>query len=237
MPSPRALLTSAFLLAAFPACADSVSGISSPLCADMTAHRVMSANARVGCERLALVRFSYAGFDGRDHDDGELVVLDVLADRVLTIFRELRARRFPLGQARLMNAYDGDDDASMDANNTSAYNDRNVIGMNSISMHAYGAAIDVNPVQNPYVERVNGAIRVAPKAAAEYLARKPLRPGMAESIVSVFAAHGFTVWGGRWRNPDYQHFQIERALAEKLVRLPADRARAMLSASRNGQPK
>ena len=203
----------------------------------MKAHRVMSANARVGCERLALVRFSYVGFDGREHDDGELVVLDVLADKVLAIFGELRARRFPLESARLMNAYDGDDDASMDDNNTSAYNDRNVIGTNSISMHAYGAAIDINPVQNPYLERVNGAISVAPKAAAPYVARKPLRPGMAESIVGVFAEHGFSVWGGRWRNPDYQHFQIERALAEKLVRLPAVRARAMLAASRNGQPK
>ncbi len=197
----------------------------------------MSATAPIGCERLALVRFSYLGFDGREHDDGELVVLDVLADKVLAIFRELRARRFPLEQARLMNAFEGDDDASMDANNTSAYNDRNVSGTSSISVHAYGAAIDLNPVQNPYVEHVNGATSVAPKAAAPYLARKPIRAGMAESIVGVFAAHGFAVWGGRWRNPDYQHFQIDRRLAEKLVRLPADRARAMLADMQTRRPK
>ncbi|MBV9393299.1 MAG: M15 family metallopeptidase [Methylobacteriaceae bacterium] len=217
--------------AALPARADSVTPISPALCAEMKAHRVMRADAPVGCERLALVRFTYIGFDGREHADGELVVLDALADQVARIFAALRARRFPLQQARLMNAYDGDDDASMDANNTSAFNDRNVVGTQSISMHAYGAAIDINPVQNPAYDRVNGMRVLVPQAGAAYAQRSPLRSGMAESVTQVFAAHGFTVWGGRFRDPDYQHFTIPRALSQKLIRLPPREARAMFDAA------
>jgi hypothetical protein len=196
----------------------------------MRAHRVLSADAPVGCGRLALVRFDYIGFDRREHDDGELVVLDAVADEVLAIFAELRARRFALQQARLMNAYEGDDDASMEANNTSAFNDRNIVGSNSISMHAYGVAIDINPMQNPAYDRIGGVRTLVPKSGASYAKRTPLRPGMAESVVKIFAAHGFTVWGGRFRDPDYQHFQIERALAQKLVHLPPAEARRLFTA-------
>jgi len=210
--------------------AQSISPISPALCADMQAHHVIHAGSPVGCERLGLVRFGYAGFDGREHGDGEVVVLDAVADQVLAIFAELKARRFPIQQARLMNAYDGDDDASIEANNTSAFNDRKVIGTNSISMHAYGVAIDINPVQNPSYDRVGGMRVLVPKAGAEYVNRKPPRPGMAESVIDIFAAHGFTVWGGRFRDPDYQHFNIDRGLAVRLLRLPPADARAMFNA-------
>jgi hypothetical protein len=221
----------AFLLAAIaaPASADSTSPVSPALCADMKTHRVIGPDAPVGCERLAFVRFSYIGFDENEHDDGELVVLDAVAEQVLAIFRELKARRFPLEQARLMNAYDGDDDASIAANNTSGFNDRRVVGSDSVSMHAYGVALDINPVQNPAYDRVNGVRTLVPKAGAAYAQRTPLRPGMAESVTQVFAAHGFTVWGGRFRDPDYQHFTIDRALAAKLVRLPPAESRAMFN--------
>lgn len=196
----------------------------------MKAHRVMSADAPVGCERLALVRFAYLGFDQREHGDGELVVLDAVADQVQAIFAELKARRFPIQQARLMNAYEGDDDASIEANNTSAFNDRRVVGTSSVSMHAYGVAIDVNPIQNPSYDRANGVRVLVPKAGAPYADRRRPRPGMAESVVGVFAAHGFTVWGGRFRDADYQHFAIERPLLQKLLGLPPGEARAMFNA-------
>jgi hypothetical protein len=228
------------LAASLPAWADSIWPISSALCQNMKQHRVMNPGAPVGCERLALVRFAYFGFDGHEHSDGELVVLDAVADQVLAIFAELRGRRFALRQAKLMNVYDGDDDASIEQNNTSAFNDRKVIGTNSISMHAYGVAIDINPVQNPYIESSHGRPDVAPKSASDYLVRKPLRPGMAESVVSVFGAHGFSVWGGRWRSAiDYQHFQISRDLAGKLIAMPPEQARAFFNdhaQGRRGRP-
>ena len=211
--------------------ADSIGPVSAALCADMKTHRVLSADAPVGCPRLALVRFTYIGFDQREHDDGELMVLDAVADQVSKIFAQLKARRFPIQQARLMNAYDGDDDASIEANNTSAFNDRRVAGTSSMSMHAYGVAIDINPVQNPAYDRVNGARVLVPKAAAAYAKRTPLRPGMAESVTHVFAAHGFTIWGGRFCDPDYQHFTIARPLLQQLLRLPPAEARAMFNAA------
>lgn len=180
-----------------------------------------------GCERLRLVRFSYMGFDGATHDDGELVVLDAVADHVLAIFVALRSRAFPIASAKLMNHYRGNDDASMAVNNTSAFNVRRVEGSRSMSLHAYGLAIDLNPIQNPYVERGARGIEISPPAGKNYVRRQDRRAGMAEAAVDLFAHHGFAQWGGYWpRGIDYQHFQVGRRLAGQLVALPYPKARA-----------
>jgi hypothetical protein len=103
--------------------------------------------------------------------------------------------------------YGGSDDASMAANNTSAFNCRAVTGGSSFSAHSYGTAIDLNPAQNPYV---SGSL-VEPAAAANYLDRWPYRKGMIMDggvVDRAFAAEGWS-WGGRWTNPrDYQHFSL-----------------------------
>ena len=193
----------------------------------MRSTKVLNPGAPVGCERLRLVRFSYVGFDGSPHDDGELVVLDAVADHVLEIFVTLRSRAFPIASARLMNRYNGDDDASMARNNTSAFNVRRVEGTSSMSLHAYGVAIDLNPIQNPYVERAAQGIEISPPAGTAYVSRQNRRPGMAEAVIDVFAHHGFAQWGGYWpRGIDYQHFQVGRRLASQLVKLPYPKARA-----------
>jgi hypothetical protein len=201
-------------------------------CAAMKAHHVLNGGAPVGCERLAAVRFSYFDFQGRTHDDGTVVVLDAVAPYVEHIFSTLYAHRFPIAQALPMEVYDGDDARSMAPDNTSAFNHRTVQGSGRISLHAYGAAIDINPVENPYLTRNGAAVTVAPEQGAAYLNRnedrpnKPLRAGMAESVVAIFADNGFLNWGGDWDDPiDYQHFDIGRALAERLAALPPDRAR------------
>jgi hypothetical protein len=210
-----------------PIARDSVAPISDALCRDMRSTKVLNPGAPVGCERLRLVRFSYLGFDGATHDDGELVVLDAVADHVLAIFVALRSRAFPIASARLMNHYTGNDDASMARNNTSAFNVRRVEGTHSMSLHAYGVAIDLNPIQNPYVERRPRGIEVSPPAGAGYVSRQNRRPGMAEAVVDLFAHHGFAQWGGYWpRGIDYQHFQVGRRLAGQLATLPYPKARA-----------
>ena len=210
-----------------PLARDSISLISDALCRDMRSSKVLNPGAPVGCERLRLVRFSYVGFDGALHDDGELMVLDAVADHVLAIFIALRSRAFPIASAQLMNRYNGNDDASMARNNTSAFNVRRVEGVNTISLHAYGVAIDLNPIQNPYVERGARGVEVAPPAGAGYVGRQNRRPGMAETVVDLFAHHGFAQWGGYWpRGIDYQHFQIGRRLAGQLAQLPYPKARA-----------
>jgi hypothetical protein len=230
----RALLALSLSLAVTPLLAqgesaprDSVSAISDALCRDMRSTNVLNPGAPAGCERLRLVRFSYVGFDGATRDDGELVVLDAVADHVLRIFATLRERKFPIASAHLMNRYRGDDDASLAHNNTSAFNVRRVIGSAAMSLHAYGVAIDINPIQNPYVERGPRRTEIAPPAGAAYLGRQDRRPGMAETVIDVFAYHGFAQWGGYWpRGIDYQHFQIGRRLAGQLVTLPYPKARA-----------
>jgi D-alanyl-D-alanine carboxypeptidase len=189
------------------------------LCAEMRLHKTLRASGNVvDCQRLALVKFSYRDFEGKTHDDGEIVVLDAAAEHVAKIFDALLSKGFPIHQAKLLNNYDGDDEASMSDNNTSAFNDRAIAGGSSVSIHAYGLAIDVNPVQNPFCQKQIAVLHVSPKAGEKYLKRSDVRPGMAEDVVDIFADNGFPIWGGDWRNPtDYQHFQVSRSLARALA--------------------
>jgi hypothetical protein len=204
-----------------------IEAISPALCEDMKLHKVLTAQAPVGCARLSLVTFGYFGFDGAVHDNGQVVVMDAAAPHVLGIFAKLEEMRFPIAKAKLMNQYGGNDDASMADDNTSALNARRIVGGSSISLHAYGLAIDINPVQNPFVTRSGTSLKFDPPAGSAYANRfndrpwKKARPGMAESVIDVFADGGFLIWGGYWDDPvDYQHFQVGRSLAEQLVRLP-----------------
>jgi hypothetical protein len=209
---------------------DGIARISAAFCADMRTHQVLHAEAKVNCDRLRLVKFSYFGFDEKIHNDGEIVVMDAAATHVLRIFVKLRKMRFPILKARPMNDFDGDDNASMRDNNTSAFNDRNMTGGGSISLHAYGLAIDVNPVQNPFLVRSGAMLKIEPPAGVDYINRmrdrpwKRPRPGMAELAVRTFADEGFIIWGGYWDDPiDYQHFQVSRKLADRLAGLsPAE---------------
>ena len=97
---------------------------------------------------LRHLRLTYVGFDGRDHT-GELVVAARWARPVVGVFERLHDARWPIRRMRLVDAYGGDDDRSMAADNTSAYNCRRVAGSDAWSDHAYGAAIDLNPVREP----------------------------------------------------------------------------------------
>lgn len=157
---------------------------------------------------LRLLVLTHVGFDGRAHR-GELVVhADVAAD-VVEVFAELYAARFPIERMLLVDEYGGDDNASMAANNTSGYNCRRVAGQSTWSNHAYGRAIDINPVQNPYV--VGGDVR--PPAALPFLdvdrdADAPALPGVirdGDVVRQAFERIGWT-WGGLFSDPDYQHF-------------------------------
>jgi hypothetical protein len=162
------------------------------------------AGCPVGPADLRTIRLTHWGFDGRVHD-GAIVVHRRVAGDVVAVFRRLFAARFPLRRARPVSAYRGSDDASMAADNTSGFNCRFVAGTRSWSMHASGLAIDVNPVENPYV---SGG-RVSPPAGRRWLDRGDARAGMAVeggALVRAFEAVGWS-WGGRWAGtPDYQHF-------------------------------
>ena len=164
------------------------------------------AGCPVAPARLRRVQLRHWGFDGRAHT-GALVVNAAVVGDVVDIFGRLYAARFPIRRIRPIDAYGGDDERSLAADNTAAFNCRYVVGpgRRRWSTHAYGEAIDVNPVENPYVDRGN----VHPRAGRAYLDRSKVRHGMAVAggmLVRVFAAAGWS-WGGRWTgSPDYQHF-------------------------------
>ena len=194
----------------------------------MQAGNTFNKHAPVPKERLRLLTVQYIDFAG-DTQTGELVVLDACADKVLVLFKALYEQGFPIAKMRLMHHYQGDDVQATTDNNTSCYNCRVIAGSSVLSLHAYGAAIDINPVQNPYV-RINedqGTALYEPTAGIQYanrrLARlgKDYRKGMAEAVVDIFARHGFYWWGGDWDTPmDYQHFQLSRSMTKLYVAMP-----------------
>lgn len=165
----------------------------------------MTHSWRPGCpvplRDLRYVTVSFVGFGGNSRR-GELVVHRAHAASMVSVFERLYEARFPIRRMRLVDEYEGDDDASMAANNTSAFNCRYKSRTTTWSEHAYGKAIDLNPVQNPYVYR-----GVAdPPAGQKYVDRSPLRKGMVtRGVRKHFAAVGWE-WGGHWVVKDYQHF-------------------------------
>jgi D-alanyl-D-alanine carboxypeptidase len=205
-------LASALAVAALSLCAASSAAPGPRFTADVTPVRWddLRYSYRAGCPvaplDLRTIRLSYWGFDGRTHV-GKLVVNRRVTRDVVTVFRRLHAARFPIRRMVPVSAYRGRDDASMEADNTSGFNCRSAVGSTTgaWSMHAYGLAVDVNPVENPYL--LGG--RVLPPAGRRYLDRSRRRRGMAVErgvLVAAFADVGWR-WGGRWTgSPDYQHF-------------------------------
>ncbi len=136
---------------------------------------------------------------------GALIVAADVAEATRTAFRRLFRHRFPLTAVETMEAYAGDDDRSMAADNTSAFNCRPITGGGGWSEHAFGRAIDINPLRNPYVR---GPL-VLPPPGRDWIERAAVRPGMIVDpgpVVGAFRALGWG-WGGAWRKGvvDYQH--------------------------------
>jgi hypothetical protein len=159
------------------------------------------AGCPVGPSELRAVSVSHWGFDGKPRV-GRIVVAKRVAPALVSVFRTLWQARFPIRRLQPVSAYRGSDDASMAADNTSGFNCRFVGGTSRWSMHAFGEAVDVNPVENPYVR---GSI-VSPPAGRRFLDRSPPRPGMAVRdgvLARAFAAAGWR-WGAGFG--DYQHF-------------------------------
>jgi hypothetical protein len=158
----------------------------------------------VALRDLRLLTLTRWGFDGKQHI-GRLVVHRDVAGELVRAFRALYADRFPIRRMLLVDAYGASDFRSIEADNTSALNCRFVDGTTRWSEHASGLAIDINPIENPYV---SGG-RTSHAASRTYLDRARHRPGMAfegGTLVRAFDAIGWG-WGGRWTSAqDYQHF-------------------------------
>ncbi|MCQ4211205.1 M15 family metallopeptidase [Streptomyces longispororuber] len=167
--------------------------------------RSWRAGCPVGPRRLRLVRLTHWGFDHRVHR-GELVVHERAVHDVVYVLGKAFAARFPIRRMRTMAAYGGSDPAAMADDNTSAFNCRAVTGNSGVrSQHSYGDALDVNTLENPYVDRRG---RVHPAAGVRYLDRRRRAPGMlraGDAVTTAMRRVGWA-WGARWAHPDYQHF-------------------------------
>ena len=136
---------------------------------------------------------------------GDLIVNKDCAEDVSNVFFKMYLSEFPIERMQLVYRFDGDDDQSMRANNTSSFNCRHVGGSNRWSEHAHGHAVDINPLMNPWVR----GDKFEPKTAEDFVDRSKQQPGMikdGDMVVKAFKEIGWS-WGGYWsKSKDYQHF-------------------------------
>lgn len=162
------------------------------------------AGCPIGPSQLRMVTVPYYGFDGVRHT-GRLVVRSSAADAIGRTFVRLYDIRFAIRSIRPIDDFGGSDDRSMAADNTSGFNCRKVKNSSNWSQHSYGLAIDINPVENPWV---SGG-RADPPSGQPYVKRSPTRKGMIPAgggVVRAFGSIGWE-WGGYWSSTkDYQHF-------------------------------
>ena len=170
------------------------------------------ATLQISYDDLRYLKVLYYDFDG-NIKEGELICNVFIAEDLKEIFYELYCNQYPIESIRLIDDYDGDDTASMEANNTSCFNYRVVDGTTSLSKHALGCAIDINPFYNPYVvfdKTGNGQDYISPKGSEIYADRSKdfaYKIDEQDLCYRLFKEHGFT-WGGNWNScKDYQHFQ------------------------------
>lgn len=161
-------------------------------------------------EDLRYVKVLYWGFDNMPHE-GELIVNKAIAEDIADIFKELYEHKYPIEKMVLVDEYNADDNASMAANNSSAFNFRIIDnGSGRLSNHSYGLAIDINPLYNPYVRTVDGKLVVSPEESKKYTDRSidnPYYINKDDICYKAFTKRGFS-WGGDWENTkDYQHFE------------------------------
>ncbi len=162
---------------------------------------------------LRYLRLLHYNFSGQVQV-GELVCNKAIADDLLAIFKELFRQKYEINKMVLIDDYKASDEASMEDNNTSAFCFRRIAGATTLSKHAQGLAIDINPLNNPSVKyAANGSIAKIEPDTPEARKNAPRSPKKAHAITrddlcyKLFAQYGFT-WGGAWRSKkDYQHFQ------------------------------
>lgn len=181
---------------------------------DEVFHRISGISYPVDC-KIALDDLRYVGvlyidFDGQTQA-GELICNKSIAQDLVEVFYGLFSNDYRIESIKLVDEYNGDDTASMVANNTSCFNYRVVEGTTRLSNHAYGLAIDLNPLYNPYITyNKDMTVNVSPVEGTPYADRSldfPYKIDENDLAYKLFSEHGFK-WGGNWNNSkDYQHFE------------------------------
>lgn len=166
-------------------------------------------NDDISLDQLRFLHVLYYDFNN-EIKDGELICNELIADDLLEIFSSLYDNAYQIDKMQLIDVYNADDDLSCADDNTACFNYRVVAGSTTLSKHALGMAIDINPFYNPYVTYPDGKERISPAGSEDYADRSNDNPHMIRKddlCYRLFIDHGFT-WGGEWKSlKDYQHFQ------------------------------
>lgn len=166
-------------------------------------------NPNITYEDLCYLNVLYCDFDNNTQT-GEIICNRLIAEDLLEIFKALYDASYQIEKIRLVDEYQADDDLSCADNNTSCFNYRVVAGSDTLSKHALGMAIDINPFYNPYITYPDGKKRISPAGSEIYEDREGGYDHMIlkdDLCYRLFTEHGFT-WGGEWKSiKDYQHFQ------------------------------
>ena len=175
-------------------------------------------NCTVSRDDLRYLHLLHKDLDGNTLS-GEMICNKAIADDVLDIFRQLYESDYPIERIELVDKYNADDELSMEANNSSSFNYRNISYSSTLSKHSYGLAVDINTLYNPYVKTVNGKTSVEPVTATEYVDRGndfPYKIDHDDLAFRLFTEKGF-IWGGDWTNSkDYQHFEVTDEMRDEL---------------------
>jgi len=177
--------------------------------------RMIKGNSwRKGCpvslNNLRYIQLKHLDFRGKTVM-GEMIVHKDVSSQVVDIFNQLYEIGYPVQKMKLVSEYKGNDWQSIESGNTSAFNCRNATGSKKWSKHSYGKAIDINPIENPYISRSG---RISHKASLSYRKRVHQKSTYADKAVlvkgdkaiQIFKSHGW-LWGGDWSGvKDYQHF-------------------------------
>ena len=168
-------------------------------------------NPYIGRDDLRHIRALHWDYDNQMHV-GEMIVNKEIADRVVTIFRQLFDAKYPIQRMLLPDVYDADDETQMRDNNSSSFCYRAIAGSSKLSKHARGLAIDINTLYNPYYKgRDDGTRFIQPATAADYCDRTwdfPYKIDHDDLCFRLFTEAGFE-WGGDWTScKDFQHFEF-----------------------------
>ncbi|HKM34680.1 MAG TPA: M15 family metallopeptidase [Lachnospiraceae bacterium] len=169
-----------------------------------------SGSTEIAYDDLCYVHVLHYDFSG-EVCEGELISNKYIAQDLVEIFYGLYQAEYQIEKINLIDDYNGEDTASMEDNNTSCFNYRNVDDTNKLSKHALGLAVDINPLYNPYIRYTEeGDQIISPIGSEDYTDRSQSFPYKIDSYdlcYQLFIQHGFT-WGGNWNScKDYQHFQ------------------------------
>lgn len=163
----------------------------------------------ISLEELAYLHILHYGFDGKVHE-GELICNRLIVYDLMDIFKCLLEEKYPIEKVVLIDEYNAEDEPSMADNNSSAFNYRVIYGTKTLSNHARGLAIDINPLYNPYISTHGGKEIIQPANAGAYVDRArefPHKITHDDLCYNLFLDHGFE-WGGDWEDSkDYQHFE------------------------------